>query len=172
MGKRDYAILLIVTRLGLRSGDIRLLTLGNLNFARKEITIVTQKTKKPLTMPMFDDIGWALIDYLKNGRPQTTSDRVFVRHKAPYDELGSMGSLSCMVARRMNKAGIKMSGKHGMHSLRSTLARVMLENGAPLTAVSEALTHENIQTTSIYVHIDVEGLKRCVLDPEEVQPHE
>ena len=169
-GKRDYAILLIITRLGLRVGDIRNLKLSSLNWSRKEITIITQKTKQPHTMPIFDDIGWALIDYLKNGRPKTTSGNVFIRHKAPYNAFSDFNSLNRMLGRRMNRAGVKVVGKQGLHSLRSTLARVMLENGAPLPVVSEALTHQNIQTTSIYVHIDFEGLKRCALDPEEVQP--
>ena len=63
-----------------------------------------------------------------------------------------------------------MAGKHGLHSLRSTLARVMLENEAPLPVISEALGRQNIQTTSIYLSIDIEGLKKCALDPEEVRP--
>jgi site-specific recombinase XerD len=74
-----------------------------------------------------------------------------------------------MLGRRMNKAGIDMKGqKCGLHSLRSTLARVMLENGATLPIISETLGHQNIQTTSIYLKIDMEGLRNCVIDPEEV----
>ena len=169
-GKRDYAILLIAVRLGLRVGDIRNLKLDNLNWSRKEISIVTQKTKQPHIMPLFDDIGWALIDYLKNGRPETTSDNVFVRHHAPYDAFSNLSSINEMIGGLMNKVGIKRTEKHSIHSLRNTLARVMLENGTPLPVVSEALTHQNIQTTSIYIHIDVEGLKRCALDPEEIKP--
>jgi len=169
-GKRDYAILLMVTRLGLRASDIRTLKLRNINWNRKEISIVMQKTKQPLTLPLFGDIGWALIDYLKNGRPGTVSDYVFIRHKAPYDGFSDHNCLSRMIGRRMSKAGIKMAGKHGLHSLRSTLARVMLENEAPLPVISAALGHQNIQTTSIYLSIDIEGLKKCALDPEEVCP--
>jgi site-specific recombinase XerD len=169
-GKRDYAILLMVTRLGLRASDIRTLKLRNINWNRKEISIVMQKTKQPLTLPLLDDIGWALVDYLKNGRPDTVSDYVFIRHKAPYDGFSDHNCLSRMIGRRMSKAGIKMAGKHGLHSLRSTLARVMLENEAPLPVISAALGHQNIQTTSIYLSIDIEGLKKCALDPEEVCP--
>ena len=74
-----------------------------------------------------------------------------------------------MLGRRMKKAGIDMKGqKCGLHTLRNTLAKVMLENGATLPVISQTLGHQNIQTTSIYLKIDIEGLKNCVIDPEEV----
>ena len=166
-GKRDYAILLLVTRLGLRVSDIRSLKLSDLNWNRKVVSIIMQKTKQPLELPLLDDIGWAIIDYLKNGRPQTISDCVFIRHRAPYDEFSS--NLGKMLGRYMNRAGIKMSGQqHGFHALRSTLACVMLKNGTPLPVISEVLGHQNIQTTSIYLKIDMDGLRNCVIDPEEV----
>ncbi len=166
-GKRDYAILLLVTRLGLRVSDIRSLRLMDMNWNHKIVSIIMQKTKQPLELPLLDDIGWAIIDYLKNGRPQTISDRVFIRHKAPYDGFNS--NLSKMLGRYMNRAGVDMSNqKHGLHSLRSTLACVMLKNGTSLPVISEALGHQNIQTTSIYLKIDMDGLRNCVIDPEEV----
>jgi integrase/recombinase XerD len=168
-GKRDYAILLLVTRLGLRVSDIRSLKLTDLNWNRKTLSIVMQKTKQPLELPLLDDVGWAIIDYLKNGRPQTLSDRVFIRHRAPYDAFTDGNCLSRMLGRHMHRAGIDMSGqKQGLHSLRSTLARVMLENGTPLHVISETLGHQSIQTTSIYLKIDIEGLRNCTIDPEEV----
>ena len=168
-GKRDYAILLLVTRLGLRVSDIRSLKLTDLNWNRKTLSIVMQKTKQPLELPLLDDVGWAIIDYLKNGRPQTVSDRVFIRHKAPYTGFSDLNNLGRMLGRRIHRAGIDMSGyKEGLHALRSTLARVMLENGTPLPVISEALGHQSIQTTSIYLKIDMDGLRNCVIDPEEV----
>jgi site-specific recombinase XerD len=171
-GKRDYAILLLVTRLGLRVSDIRSLKMSDLNWNRKVVSLIMQKTKQPLELPLLDDIGWAIIDYLKNGRPQTVSDRVFIRHKAPYDGFNDHNCLSKTLGRHMNRAGIDMRGqKHGLHSLRSTLARVMLENGTPLPVISEVLGHQNIQTTSVYLKIDMDGLRNCVIDPEEA-PHD
>ena len=169
-GKRDYTILLIVTRLGLRVSDIRTLKLSSINWVRKEISIVMQKTKQPLTLPLFDDIGWAIIDYLKNGRPNTISEFIFIKHIVPYDGFSDSNCFNVMIGKRMNKAGLRRSKKQGMHSLRNTLARVMLENEAPLPVIAEVLGHQNIQTTKHYLHIDVEGLKRCALDPEEVTP--
>jgi len=168
-GKRDYAILLLVTRLGLRVSDIRNLRLGNLNWTRKNIAITMFKTKRPLELPLLEDVGWSLIDYLKNGRPESKSDCVFIRHKAPYTGFSDSNTLHRMLSRRMNRAGISMKGqKHGLHSLRSTLARQMLEKGTPLPVISETLGHVSVQTTSNYLKIDLNGLKNCVIDPEEV----
>lgn len=169
-GKRDYAILLMVVRLGLRVSDIRGMKLSSLNWNRKTINFNIQKTKRPIELPLLDDIGWAVIDYLKNGRPQTPSDRVFVRHRAPFDAFGENESFWRDLHRYMVKAGLDIPlGVHcGMHSLRSTLARNMLEANAPLPVISETLGHQNIKTTSIYIKIDISGLRRCALDPDEV----
>lgn len=169
-GKRDYAILLMVVRLGLRVSDIRGLKLPSLNWNRKTITLTMQKTKRPIELPLLDDIGWAVIDYLKNGRPQTPSDRVFVRHRAPFDAFGENESFQRDLHRYMVKArlDIPLDVHCGMHSLRSTLARNMLETNASLPIISETLGHQNINTTSIYLKIDISGLRRCALDPDEV----
>ena len=169
IGKRDYAIILLVTRLGLRVSDIRCLKMTDLNWDRKMLSIVMQKTRQPLELPLIEDIGWAIIDYLKNGRPQTASKNIFIRHNAPYDGFADNNTLGKMLAEHMHKAGIVMRGqKHGLHSLRSTLASLMLENGTPLPVISEALGHQNINTTSIYLKIDMKGLRNCTIDPEEV----
>jgi len=168
-GKRDYAIILLVVRLGLRVGDIRSLKMADLNWDRKLLSIVTQKTGQPLKLPLLDDVGWAIIDYLKNGRPRTISDYLFIRHNAPYNGFSDGNSLDKMLSGYMNKAGIVMRGqKHGLHSLRSTLASLMLEKDTPLPVISEALGHQNINTTSIYIKVDMKGLRNCIMDPEEV----
>ncbi|MCM0646785.1 tyrosine-type recombinase/integrase [Clostridium swellfunianum] len=169
-GKRDFAILLLIVRLGLRVSDIRRMQLSNLNWSRKTISIIMQKTCKAIELPILDDIGWALIDYLKNGRPRTASNRIFVRHRAPFDAFGENECFQRELRRYMEAAGINIpSGVIcGMHSLRSTLAKNMLEAKAPLSVISETLGHQSINTTSIYIKIDIEGLRKCALDPEEV----
>lgn len=167
-GKRDYAIILMVVRLGFRVSDIRRMKLSDLNWNRKTITITMQKTQQTLELPLLDDIGWAVIDYLKNGRPKTKCNRLFIRHRAPFDAFGENESFYKELHRYMQAAGIiAPSGVHcGLHSLRSTLAKKMLETNASLPIISETLGHRNINTTSIYLKIDVEGLRRCALDPE------
>jgi integrase/recombinase XerD len=169
-GKRDYAIILMIVRLGLRVSDIRSMKLSFLNWNRKTISLDMQKTKQSIELPLLDDIGWAVIDYLKNGRPATTSDCLFIRHRPPFKAFGETENFHRSLHRYMIKAGlnIPLNEHHGMHSLRSTLARNMLEAQAPLPVISETLGHQNINTTSIYLKIDINGLRKCALDPEEV----
>ena len=170
IGKRNYAILLLIARLGLRQGDVRDLRLSSINWQKRELSIVTNKTKSCLTLPLLDDIAWALIDYLKNGRPETASDKVFVSHFAPYREFGSMTKLRHMLRMAMRRAGLDLplDVKQGLHSLRSALARSMLEKGSPLPIVSGVLGHKDMRTTGAYIRLDIKGLARCALDPEEV----
>jgi site-specific recombinase XerD len=169
-GKRDYAIILMVVRLGLRVSDIRAMKLSSLDWNRKTISLNMVKTKQPIELPILGDIGWAIIDYLKNGRPKTICDRLFVRHRPPYNTFGETSSFHESLRRYMVKAGlaIPLGVHYGMHSLRSALAKNMLEAQAPLPVISEVLGHKNINTTSIYLKIDIEGLRKCALDPEEV----
>lgn len=169
-GKRDYAIILMVARLGLRVSDIRAMKLSSLNWNRKTISLNMIKTKQPIELPLLEDIGWAVIDYLKNGRPETSCDNLFVRHRAPYNAFGETETFHKSLHRYMVKAGlsIPLNAHHGMHSLRSTLAKNMLEAQASLPVISEVLGHQNINTTSIYLKIDIDGLRKCALDPEEV----
>ena len=169
-GKRDYAVLLIAIRLGLRIGDIRKLKQTSINWHEKTIKLILSKTGQPIELPLLKDIGWAIIDYLKNGRPQTTSDCLFVRHRAPFNAIGGAGTFTGVLYRYIVKAGIEIPDKkrHGIHSLRNTLAGNMLEANAPLPIISEALGHQSVNTTSIYLKIDIEGLRKCAMDPEEV----
>jgi integrase/recombinase XerD len=174
LGKRDYALLLLVVKLGLRASDIRNLKLHNLEWNRKKIVIIQTKTKQTLGLPLLDDIGWAIIDYLKNGRPKTKSDSVFVNHKAPYGGFKETNAMQHILRKYMRFAGLEIpkDERCGLHSLRSTLARTMLESGAPLPIISEVLGHESVQSTSIYLKINLEALRKCPIDPEEVFLHE
>lgn len=169
-GKRDYAILLIAIRLGLRIGDIRSLKKSSIDWNRKTINLKMIKTGQTIELPLLKDIGWAIIDYLQNGRPATNSECLFVRHRAPFNAFGDRNAFSKELHRYILKAGLNMPGDrwHGMHSLRSTLAGNMLEIKSPLPIISEALGHQSVNTTSIYLKIDIEGLRKCALDPEEV----
>lgn len=173
-GKRDYAILLIAIRLGLRIGDIRSLKLSSVDWNRKTITLIMIKTGQPIELPLLQDVGWAIIDYLQNGRPITNSECLFVRHKAPFNAFGDRNAFSRELHRYILKAGLNLPGNqyHGMHSLRSTLAGNMLDIKAPLPIISEALGHQSINTTRLYIKIDVEGLRKCAIDPEEVFANE
>jgi len=169
-GKRDYAILLIIARLGLRSVDIKDLRLENLKWDKNTIEFVQSKTKKPIVLPMLEDVGWAIIDYLKNARPITDSPFVFVRHNAPFEAFGINAALNRILVTHIHRAGVKVLRDlpKGLHSLRHTLASTLLEQNTPLPVISEILGHMSVKSTDVYLHIDIKKLRQCALDPEEV----
>lgn len=169
-GKRDYGILLLVVRLGIRAGDTRDLKLHDLNWNTKQIEIQQGKTGRHITYPILDDIGDALIDYLKSGRPLTDCPFLFVRACAPHEAFAGGGSLYHIITKYTRLAGIPIvSGpKHGLHSLRHKLANTLLEKETPIPVISAILGHLSSKSTNIYLHADIEGLKQCALDPDEV----
>jgi len=169
-GKRDYAILLMVTKLGLRVGDVKALKLSDLNWATKTITLTQEKTKKATSYPILHDIGWALIDYLQNARPVCETPCVFVRLLAPYEPFGYNANLHYIMVKYFRLAGINVprGKRQGLHSLRHTLASTLLEQGVSLPMISEILGHVDSKATSVYLHTDIKNLKACALDPEEV----
>jgi len=169
-GKRDYAILLLVSRLGIRVGDIKSLKLTDLDWKSKNIVFKQDKTKNVVRYPILKDIGWALIDYLRDARPVSDSPFVFLRLNAPYEAFGENANLHTIITKHTRNAGITVpKGKRqGLHSLRHTLASTLLEQGTPLSVISEVLGHINSKSIGVYLQIGIEGLKQCALDPEEV----
>jgi integrase/recombinase XerD len=168
-GKRDYAILLLAARLGMRVGDIKALPLAALHWDTQTIAWVQQKTGRVVTAPLLDDVGWALIDYLQHGRPPTTVPEIFVRHHAPFEPFGPHANLHNLVTTYTRRAKIPMPrGSHGLHALRHSLASTLLEAATPLPVIAEILGHVSTHSTQVYLHVDQEALRRCALDPEEV----
>ena len=165
-GKRDYAMILLAVRYGMRVGDITALKLSNFNFAAKKIIYTQKKEENPISLDMLESVGWALIDYLKNARPATDSPYFFVRMIAPYDRFGDSNNLDNIIGKYRIRADIKIlpERKHGMHSLRHSLASHMLAQGQPLTVVSEVLDHVEIDTTMIYTKVDIPMLSLCALE--------
>ncbi len=165
IGKRNYAIFLLAARLGLRSSDIRALEFGFINWKEKVIAFSQQKTKKFLSLPMPDDVGWAIIDYLKNGRPVSDSPYVFIQHTPPY---GQYADLRNILVKQMRKAGIETppNKRIGMHCFRHSLATAMLENGVPLPVISQTLGHADITSTEVYLRINISQLRLCALEVE------
>lgn len=150
IGRRDYAMLLMTVRLGFRAGDVRTLTFTSIDWTKKTISLTQQKTGKFLELPMPEDVGWAIIDYLKNGRPVSKSDTVFISHAPPYYELNPISGN--LVAKYMRQAGIKTPQNRvsGMHTLRHSLASGMLSEGVPLPTISSVLGHADISSTETY----------------------
>ena len=164
LGKRNYAILLLVTRLGLRISDVRLLRFENIDWKNKRISIHQQKTGIPLELPLLEDVGWAIIDYLQHGRPETDCPCIFVRHLAPFDVMS--GSMQRLVSKLVSKAGVHVSTDKpiGMHSFRHSVATSMLNNGAELTDIAQTLGHATPESTQVYVSLNTEMLRRCALE--------
>jgi len=169
-GKRDYAILMLACRLGLRVGDIRQLKLDQLHWDDSTIEITQSKTGMPLILPLTTEVGEALIDYLKSGRPQTAHREVFLKVNPPFDPFGADSNLHHIVTYWRRLAGVKFrtAQKRGMHSLRHTLATRLLEKGTPFPTIAEILGHTSLESTRIYAKADVEALRNVALDPEEV----
>lgn len=168
-GKRDYAILLLAARLGMRVGDIRALALSALHWDTNTIEWVQHKTGRAMRLPLLEDVGWAIIDYLQHGRPATSASEVFVRHVAPFEPFGLHANLHNLVTTYTRRAGIPVPrGTHGMHALRHSLATALLEDHTPLPVIAEILGHVSTHSTQVYLHVDREALRRCALDPEEV----
>lgn len=164
IGKRDYAIVLVAAVLGFRASDITNLKLDNIDWDNKIIKINQQKNQKELIQPFSDEVFFALLDYLKNARPTTNYDNIFVRFSAPFSAL-TPASLSNMLSKYFKLANIDISSrKHGIHSLRHSLANNMLHNKVSLQDISASLGHSYISTTMLYTNIDITTLKSLSLE--------
>ena len=168
VGKRDYAIMLIGARLGMRIGDIINLKLKDINWNTKEITIIQNKTKEPLVIPLTNDVGWAIIDYLKNGRPITDCENIFVVHNAPYKGHPLKSTLRNSFSKALKRAGIKVEkeNRYGWHSLRHSLASNLLQNKVEITTISNILGHSDPKVIKHYLKVDMNSLRKCTLDVE------
>lgn len=164
IGIRNYAMLLLASRLGLRSSDIKKLRFSNLDWDHNLIVLEQYKTKCAISLPLLDDVGNAIIDYVKNGRPRSNSKNVFILHKAPYGEL-STECINIAVRGAVLKSGVDYTYRHrGPHSLRHSFATAMLNDGIGLPVISEVLGHEETQSTMYYLGVNVLQLIECSLD--------
>lgn len=164
--KRDYAILLLAARLGLRSSDIRTLTFDNIDWKASKIRFTQVKTGVDITLPMPDDVGWAIIDYVKNARPKSDNPVIFLRHLAPYEPILAASGFNNITGKYFGRAKIAMpNGKHhGLHTFRHSLASHLVAKEVPMPVVSEILGHTSTKSTSVYIKVDINGLRKCALE--------
>ncbi len=168
LGKRNYVIILIAARLGLRASDIARLEFSCLVWEKSTISLIQYKTKDPLVLPLTNEIGSALIDYLKYSRPQSDSPRVFLKLNAPFKPIED-AAVSSVVSRAFKKSGITIANrKYGSHALRFSLAKRLLDSKTPIPIIAKIYGHASTQTTMKYLSIDEEALKQCAL---EVTPY-
>ena len=169
-GKRDYAMLLTVARLGIRVGDLCNLKFENIDWRNNKISFVQSKTNNPVTLPLLKDVGWAFIDYIKNGRPSVDIPHIFVTHVAPFKAFEQGTHHSKMLRKYMHLAHISGAATHkcGMHSLRHTLATTMLENHEDYHNITAILGHSSEDSASVYLKTSTELLRGCALEIPEV----
>jgi site-specific recombinase XerD len=172
-GKRNYAMILLVARLGLRIGDVKELRLADVDWQENCIRIQQGKTETPLILPLPTDAGWAIIDYLKYGRPITEADNIFIRHNPPFTPFASTSNLHGMISKIISQSGISTEKKPriGMHSLRHSLASGLLQNNVEVNVISDILGHSSPESVRHYVRVDLTQLRKCALNVE-VSKHE
>jgi site-specific recombinase XerD len=161
MGRRDYAILLLLARLGLRAGEIKTLTLEDLDWQEGLIT-VRGKAGRYSQMPLPADVGEAIADYLQHGRPTVSCRCLFLRTRAPAGGFKSKCGIGSIVLHALARAGVDAPRK-GTHQFRHGLASQMLRQGASLFEIGELLRHRSPQTTAIYAKVDLASLATLAL---------
>ena len=157
-GRRDYAILMLLARLGLRAKEVATLTLDDFDWRAGQFTI-RGKGRKTATMPLPGDVGAAIADYLQHGRPRSDSRRLFLLSVAPYGGFKAAASVSTVARSAIKRAGITGVAHRGSHVFRHSLATGLLGSGATLTEIGQLLRHEQQDTTRIYAKVDLDSLR-------------
>ena len=160
-GRRDYAILLLLARLGLRSSEVAFLELDEIDWKAGQLS-VRGKSGQRSDLPLPTEVGKAIAAYLRHGRPPCSSRRVFLRVKAPLCGFQGPCGVGSLVRHRLLRAGVE-APTYGAHQFRHGLATEMLRQGASLGEIGELLGHHNPQTTKIYTQVDLEALRTLAL---------
>ena len=168
VGQRDRAILLLLARLGLRAGDIVHLRLRDIDWKAAWIHVVG-KGRRETCLPLTQELGNALVTYLRRSRPTTDTDVVFVRARAPFRAFRSHCAVSVIVDRAFARAGVTRPSRGAAHLLRHSVAASMLRHGASLQDVATLLRHRSVTTTEIYAKVDVTALRMIAQPWPEVQ---
>jgi integrase/recombinase XerD len=160
VGRRDYAILLLLARLGLRSSEVAFLELDDIDWKAGLLSVRGKGRRTELPLPT--DVGEAIVAYLKHGRPHSKSRCVFLRARAPNRGFLGPCAIGSVVKHRLERADIEAPTK-GAHQFRHALATQMLRQGASLTEIGEVLGHRSPETTKIYAKVDLDALRKLAL---------
>lgn len=164
IGKRDYAIVMLAVRLGMRASDIAELQFNEIKWATDKISFTQMKTGKPVLLPLPSDVGESIINYIQNGRPISDSPYVFLSPRYPHKPIDSQG-ISCKVRKIIVESGVKIGNRrHGPHALRHTMASFMINEGTTLPIISEVLGHSSVQTSMNYLRISIETMRQCATE--------
>lgn len=167
-GKRDYAIILLITRLGLRGIDVKRLQFADIDWPGNRLSVVQVKTGRRVQLPLLKDVGWAIIDYVRHGRPVCDCPQVFVRHTAPIGAFSEADHLHQILVKHARVAHVPLGEqrRHGMHSLRHSLATRLMEDGTPVEQIADILGHQSVASTGVYLKSSLGLLAACALDPD------
>jgi integrase/recombinase XerD len=154
LGRRDYAVIIMLLRLGLRRSEVAGLTVDDIDWRAGEL-VIRGKGGREDRLPLPVDVGEAIASYLRHGRPRSSRREVFLRARAPYEPIAS-GTVASTVRRACRRAGIP---EVGSHRLRHTAACEMVQAQVPLQRIGQVLRHQSLQTTAIYARVDVEQLR-------------
>lgn len=169
LGKRDYAILLLGARYGMRPSDVRQLSLDHIDWRGRQIALAQAKTGRLLALPLLPEVQDALIDYLREGRPQTEFRNVFVRHLAPYEPFAPKNNLPTIFQEALRRAGLdQRHGRKGFYLLRHTLASRLLRAGSSIKTIADVLGHVHLSSTLVYTKVDLTNLETVPLSIEEL----
>ena len=163
---RNYTIILIAARLGLRVSDILNIKLKDIDWVNYKLNVIQPKTNNLNILPLSKEVGWTIIDYIKNSRPKCNNEYLFVKMKYPFEK---MEQFSCF-HKYFEKANIEVNtgNKKGIHNLRHSFATKMLDNDIPIHIISSVLGHADINTTSsTYIKIDLKNLKKVCLEVDK-----
>jgi integrase len=170
VGRRDYAVLLLAIRYGMRPSDIRQLRLDDVLWRRGLIAIRQAKTGRPLTLPLLPEIADALVAYLRDGRPTTTAREIFIRHRAPFVPFVPTNNLTAIVRPLFRRTGLdQRSGGRGLYVFRHTLASRLLAGDCPIKSIADVLGHQSTDTTMEYATVNLAALRRVALSEAEVR---
>jgi site-specific recombinase XerD len=162
LGRRDYAILLLLAKLGLRANEVATLTLDDIDWRAGEL-LIHAKGRQRVRMPMPADVGAAIVAYLSDGRPKSSCRRLFVRTLAPHVGFASGCAITMIAKAALDRAGIEGCAHRGAHIFRHSLATELLRSGATLSEIGQLLRHQSHDTTRIYAKVDIEALRTLSL---------
>ena len=162
MGRRDYAILMMLAKLGMRADEVATLTLDDIDWRSAEM-LVRAKGRQRARMPIPPDVGAAVVTYLRDGRPKSSCRRLFLRTLAPHVGFASGCAVTMIAKTALERAGIRGYAHQGAHIFRHSLATELLRSGATLSEIGQLLRHESHDTTRIYAKVDIDALRTLSL---------
>lgn len=169
LGKRDYAMMLLAYNTGLRGVDIINLRFNNIDWSSSEIRLVQQKTEIPIALPLDNETGNAIADYILNGRPESVCNNIFLRAVKPYIALSSQSPWTIFSKYSLPALGSGYAGKHGPHAFRRGIGARMLEAGVQCEIMSDVLGHSSPFALYQYTSVSVQNLRQCAMSFDGIQ---